>query len=231
MKQTKIYYLSLLALLLIISGIVTVNFAQQNKQLRDVDAQPLIEKMYADISGFNIDGSETTMIEKNGGAPTYGEITYDSAKKLLSKLNLIQDDVFYDFGSGVGKMVIQTYLTTPVKKAVGVELSPTRIKHARAIKQQLQNKGKLTKNRLLDFKEQNISDVMVNDATIVYMCSTCYSFDLMQKIVDKLAQLKKGVLVITLKKLPKHSNFKLIDTYHLPMTWSSNVAVYIYQLV
>jgi Histone methylation protein DOT1 len=90
--------------------------------------------MYQNVSGFNIVGSECTMIENNGGAPTYGEITYDAAHKLLTELNLNKEDVFYDFRSGVGKMVVQAYLTTPIKKSVDIELSPTRVKHEKASK-------------------------------------------------------------------------------------------------
>jgi len=217
--KSKLFYASLIFITLIVSVI------------NATDQEECIEKLYAKVSGFNIAGTECTMIEKNGGAPTYGEITYQAAKKLLDSLNLTQNDVFYDFGSGVGKMVVQTYLTTPVKKAVGIELSPTRVNRAKSVKDKLEKQGKVENGRTLDFKEENITTAKFDDATVVYMCSTCYSEALMKQIADMLAKLKKGLRVVTLKKLPDHKAFKLTNTYNLPMTWSSDVSVHVYELV
>ena len=62
------------------------------------------------------------------------------------------------------------------------------------------------------------------------MCSTCFSEELMEKITKKLESLKPGLRVVTLKQLPTKSKFTLLTTLHLPMTWSENVSVYIYEL-
>ena len=53
----------------------------------------------------------------------YGEITPRGITALLSYLDLDQQDVFYDLGSGFGRMCIQVYLLAPMlHKSVGVEL-------------------------------------------------------------------------------------------------------------
>ncbi|CAD7940382.1 unnamed protein product [Amoebophrya sp. A120] len=41
-------------------------------------------------------------------------------------MDVTANDVFYDLGSGLGKAVVQTALTTPVKRAIGIEFEPTR---------------------------------------------------------------------------------------------------------
>ncbi|MEX0940684.1 MAG: hypothetical protein WDZ41_04960 [Candidatus Babeliales bacterium] len=226
----RIIFLSISVVSIVVIGISMSTSSLSSTTLDNQKAKELIESLYNNISGFGIDNTESAMIEQKGGAPTYGEITYESAQQLLNDLKLTQKDIFYDLGSGVGKMTIQTYLTTPVKKSVGIELSPTRYKYAMAIKQQLSEQKYLDPNRTLDFKNQNIAEADLSDATVVYMCSTCYSEDLMQKIVNKLANMPKGLRIVTLKKLPKHKKFTLVNTFCLPMTWSSNTSVYLYQL-
>ena len=199
----------------------------------DLEAhQKTIDEIYANITGFHVRNEEYKMIEKKGGNATYGEIKYDSLQCILEDLNLTWDDVFYDLGSGVGKVVMQTYLNTPVKKSVGIELSPTR--HQRAMKAYtlLAQRTTLQENKTLQLLEKNILDVDLSDATVVYMCSTCYPKPLMQKLVEILSKLKKGLRVITFKTLPEYQKygFKLINEYTLPMTWSRSTHVYVYQL-
>lgn len=193
-------------------------------------SKELIDRLYTDISGFAIDGNESSDIIKQGGAPTYGEITYDSLKALLDDLKLTHEDVFYDLGSGVGKVVIQVFLDTPVKKSVGIELSPTRYGHAQGIKNHLKNQNLIANGRSLEFHNKDIAQAPIDDATVAYLCSTCFSDDLMKKLTDKFGQLQKGARVITLKPLPEHAKLALVKTYHLPMTWASGVSVYVYEV-
>ena len=169
-----------------------------------------IENLYKDISGFGISKSECDLITNKGGAPTYGEITYDSVEMLLDDLKLTKNDVFYDLGSGVGKMVVQVYFNTPVKKSVGVELAPTRTKYAQEVKEQLDKDGLVDKKRKLEFHQKDILELSYTDATVVYCASTCYTEEFMQKMADVLAKGKKGLRVATLKKLPEHKKFELI---------------------
>lgn len=193
------------------------------------DIPMIIDELYKNISGFTITEKERTDVRDKGGNPTYGEITYKGADELLRTLDLKPTDVFYDLGSGVGKLVVQAILTTPIKKAVGVELSPTRHEHAVSIKKELATRD-LLKDKELEFVNQNVSQAALSDATVIFMCSTCFSDELMKSLTDKFSKLKKGVRVITLRKLPEPNKFKLIKQLHLPMSWSNSSIVYIYQL-
>jgi precorrin-6B methylase 2 len=199
------------------------------------DTKCLMERLYASMSGFDLAAGEAEEMTKDPSceaAPTYGEILFDSLKTVLDDLKLTRNDVFYDLGAGIGKVAIQTYLTTPVKKSVGVELSKTRHNKAETIKKELQNAGKLDNNRQLLFLNKNIKDVDLSDATVVFMCSTCFSEKLMETILDKLNRNKnKRLFIITLKALPTQNQFKLEKTYTLPMTWSNGSLVHVYTRV
>ncbi len=194
-------------------------------------SKTLLDKLYTNISGFGIDTEESQRITEQGSSPVYGEITYDSVDTLLKELKLNKKDVFYDLGCGVGKMVIQVYLTSPAKKCAGVELSPTRYKYAQQVKEELKKAGKVQKRRPLEFLNQDMCAVSLDDATVVYLASTCFSDELMQKITNKLSEGKPGLRVLTLRRLSPHKNFKLVKEYQLPMTWAQNVSVYKYQLI
>ena len=53
------------------------------------------------------------------GAAAYGEITREAATRLLRWLQPNADDVFFDLGSGAGRLVTQVAWSTPVRRAVG----------------------------------------------------------------------------------------------------------------
>ncbi|HEX2978014.1 MAG TPA: hypothetical protein VHO47_02760 [Candidatus Babeliales bacterium] len=202
--------------------------SKDSSLLSNSDSFMIIDDLYKNINGFSISEKERSTIREQGGNPTYGEITHKGAVELLSKLNLKESDVLYDLGSGVGKLVVQVGLTTPAK-VVGVELSKTRYENALSVQKEIEQRN-LAKKDKIKFINKNISDVPLDQATVVFMCSTCFSDQLMKSLSDKLGKLKKGLRVVTLRKLPEPHNFKLIDTLQLPMTWSNSTIVYIYQL-
>jgi len=202
----------------------------QCKNLQEYSLKGTIQELYKDISGFGISPEDTNSIESQGCAATYGEITFEGVEKLLTRLDFKDSDVFYDLGCGVGKMVIQVYLATPVKKSVGIELSSERANKALQVHQELSKHNKLEEGRTLAFYKESFLDSDLSDATVIYLASTCFSTDLMKKVTNRLATLKKGLRVITLKKLADNPAFKLIDEFIVPMTWSDTTVAYLYEL-
>eukprot|EP00747_Dinoflagellata_sp_TGD_P211741 gnl/TRDRNA2_/TRDRNA2_84931_c0_seq3.p1 gnl/TRDRNA2_/TRDRNA2_84931_c0~~gnl/TRDRNA2_/TRDRNA2_84931_c0_seq3.p1 ORF type:complete len:412 (-),score=68.51 gnl/TRDRNA2_/TRDRNA2_84931_c0_seq3:222-1457(-) len=108
-------------------------------------------------SGFVVSHDEALLVaragDKNlddrpwptvGGPSTYGEISPLGVRQIgrafhLDTLNISAERaVFMDLGCGVGKMVVQAYLEWPqVVQAVGIELSPTRLRIAKSAKERL----------------------------------------------------------------------------------------------
>ena len=194
-------------------------------------AQDVIGPLYGDVTGFGISTEEKELIKKVGGAPTYGEIVPKSISILLKDLQLTEKDVFYDLGSGVGKIPVQVYLQSPVQKSVGVELSPTRHARAMIIYEKLKKSKKLQPHKQLLFKREDMLETPIDDATVVLLCSTCFSDALMDGLLKKIQVLKPGTRVLTLQKFKQSSPLKFIKTYNLPMTWSESSPVYLYEVV
>lgn len=229
--------------------------SQQSLPQAFLDAKTLMEDLYQGVTGFGIPERESQAIIDAKGAPTYGEILFESWHTILHELNLTTKDVVYDLGSGVGKVIVEAFLVTPAKKVVGVELSDTRYEKAAQVAKMLKKKikkGELKalqesvnnelqfdkysekkvnyKKKKIAFIHKNFLKVNFSDATVIYMCSTCFSDELMQELTDKFAGLRDGLKVVTLKQLPSHPHFTLVKKYTLPMTWSTTTPVYVYEM-
>ncbi len=226
--KNKIIFIAILAAILPTALYLKNKNSQKIYNAQEVNE--IIDDVYCTVSGFCIETQERQFIENCGGNPTYGEITTESLAHLLHDLALTKHDYFYDLGSGVGKVCVQVALTTPAY-ATGIELSPTRCTGAEQIKQELIKRKILTNPTKLQFSEQNIIDTDLSKATAIFMCSTCFSEELMNLLVNKMAtECKNGLRVLTLKDLPENEQFKFIKQYELPMTWSQGSPVYLYQL-
>ncbi len=194
--------------------------------------QQVMDEIYKDLSGFKRLGKrEHKDIVDQGGYPIYGEITHGGFKTILDDIKPTQKDQFFDLGSGAGKVAIQAYLDTPMKVVKGVELSTTRYETAQKAYERLKEKGLLDRKRKLVFLHDNILDVDLAGTTIAYTCSTCFDLKLMHAIMELLAKLKPGLIVLTLQELPKDYpdyGFEFVKKYTVPMTWDTeNVYRYV----
>lgn len=210
---------------------ITLCILTQCKNKQECNLNDMINKAYMNVSGFGISPEDSKKFEQLGCASTYGEITFQGVDTLLTKLKLTNNDVFYDLGCGVGKMVVQVYLGSPVKKSVGIELCHDRAQKALNIKEQLIKDNKIEKDRTLAFYQESFLDSNLDDATIIYLASTCFPEDLMKKITDKIETLKPGLRIATLKKLAESAKLKLVEEFILPMTWSDSTTAYLYELL
>lgn len=194
------------------------------------EVEQIINTTYQDENGFSICGDEREYIEKCGGNPTYGEILPQSLAQLIQNLDLTKNDVLFDLGSGAGKVCIQVALTSPAK-AVGIELSATRHALAQKMKEKLIAEHILTDANKLEFIEGNITQFNLCSGTVFFMCSTCFSDELMKILTEKLEKIPHLIKIVSLRTLPVNaaSNIKLIDTLSLPMSWSDGSSVYIYE--
>lgn len=189
-----------------------------------------LKKVYRDISGYNISEQDRETVNKNGSA-VYGEIKYKSLKTILDDLKPNKKDVFYDLGSGVGKSVVQASLDYKFNRCFGIELSKERHEQAVKICQLLKKDKKISRYHDVIFKNQDITKINFKNATIIYICSTCYPDHLMITLTNKFKDLKPGTRILTLKSLIPTKNIKLVKTYNLAMSWSKNSPIYLYKVI
>lgn len=189
-----------------------------------------MDTLYQGISGFiSYQPGEKEERKKQKVFLTYGEILPSSMDVLIESLSIHSNDVFYDLGSGIGKVPLHFFLKTPVRKAVGIEASKERHHSAnnvyRAIKQRF---PEVFNNRCqLECIQENFLTANISDATIVYSCSTCFDETLlseMGQVLDNCVNLK---YVLTMKPIPMVF-LTLLDVFEVECTWDK-VECYLYR--
>jgi len=63
----------------------------------------------------------------------YGETSYELVAQMISEMNITEDDVFIDLGSGVGQVVLQMAAATCCKACLGIEKADVPAKYAESM--------------------------------------------------------------------------------------------------
>ena len=147
-----------------------------DKELKEMYAIPYTGKN-SNKTVFHQEGFNNVKVE------TYGEFTKKGVESYINyfKKNLTKDDVFYDLGSGLGKMVIHIGEHSDVKKSIGIEFSNERHDIAVDIKKTYANR-----NNRISLINGDILKRNLHDATIIYFDNTCYSNESCEDIFNAL---------------------------------------------
>jgi len=79
--------------------------------------------LFSDVAGYSLSATGKAVIGRESDpALTYGECTPEAVEHILAVTGAKPDEVFYDLGSGTGKMVVFAAFFLPLKKSVGIEL-------------------------------------------------------------------------------------------------------------
>lgn len=175
---------------------------------------------------------------------TYGEIEYDAFYQILCKLPKkgVNNNIFYDLGSGSGRAVMAAALTNDYKKIIGIEVL-TNLHHVatKVLNDFNTNEFKDLLYALNTNGRRNITDVQLlegsiidydwSDGDVVFANSTCFDSELMDSITKKATQLKPGAFVITFTKelhMEKYpSYFELLEKIKYKMSWGSHLLTYL----
>lgn len=199
----------------------------QPSELRRLRRQ--IARLCDDFSGYLISGADARAVRATKGSPTYGEITVTSLARLLEYLDLGPDDVFYDLGSGIGKVVLQVAMTCDIRRVVGIEMAHSR--HSAAVDILTRARAAALLNvRDCRLEHGNFLDRPLADATVIYTCSTAFSETFMRKLCDKLSGLRPGLLLVSSRALLTAGRFVQRDRLLLDMSWKRRSPLYIYEL-
>ena len=157
---------------------------------------------------------------------TYGEVTEDGIRTIFSKLDITPNDLWLDLGSGTGRVVFQVFLEKNIPSC-GIEFIDKR--HDIAEESLLKLKQKV-ENPLVRFVHGDFFKVDWSEATIIFMCNTCFSDQMMDKIVNRLQTCNKLRYVIMLKQLDnKPVCLDVLESFMVPVTWTDETNVTIYK--
>lgn len=173
------------------------------------------------------------------GASTYGEVTANGARTLFEAMALgeASDAVFFDLGSGVGRLIVQAWLELPeqaLAQAVGVELSPTRHAAANLAWGKLAASGaKLPRMGCPpEFRCESMLETDLSVATHIYVSSLCMDDEVLNALWAYLKSNAPRLKCLASLKVFPASKAGWSDLEKIEMTWTqpgdagSNVFVY-----
>ena len=128
-----------------------------------------------------------------GVSPLYGEMTRFGADRIIKTFPTRftnRKGVFYDLGSGNGRLVMHVSLKSRLSRVVGVEYYEERVARAKSVSSKIDYPHVAP-----EFIQGNIFDMDFSDATIVYCDTTVITF---AKQVNKqlVPKLPSGCMVI-----------------------------------
>ena len=190
----------------------------------------LVSYLYKDKTGIRSSYDDIDIpANENYFSSGYGEIVFESIPILLKEVTFEEDDIFLDLGSGIGRFCIEIFLTTQIKKVVGIELERNRHLTAMQAKNKLQKylspKNKL--NRELQFYQENIANFDFTKYNIIYMCSLCFPDKLLKIISNKLNEHPSLKAVLSFNKLDLEK-IPLKKIITIPTSWTNNESIYYY---
>lgn len=171
-------------------------------------------------------GAESVVKERKSSA-VYGEIMPAATGHLLDYLQLGTKDVLVDFGSGVGKLIVQAALTHKLRRCVGYELVKPRHQTAQDALQDAIDQ-RLLKTRDVEFRNADFMRGALEPATVIYTCSTAFPEALMQRLVRRVSKLPSGTRFVSLQDIDDNPWFDLKDVLRLDMSWARRRKVHIY---
>lgn len=166
---------------------------------------------------------------KNNICETYGEILYSGVDKILSVIRPSDSDVFVDYGSGLGKMVLHVFLKSLVKEAYGIEIVPELYHHALNAAQRMQQDlpGFYQGNRKLTFLLGSFLEIPLTTATIAMVNSTCFTQSLLNQLGTLIEQTPSIHTVLSLRPIGLLERLAFKKSFRIECSWDTALC-YVY---
>jgi len=171
-----------------------------------------LKKIYS-IETFKI-LNKTEFDKETVGSEGYGETGYESIDELVEffREHFNDETVFYDLGSGIGKIVFHIGLKYNVKKACGIEFSKERHSRAEKLRVEYEFDDNIT------FINDNILNCDISDATVIYIDNTLFPSNIDSEIYKLIPP---NCLVLTRKRIRESkindelikNNFSVMSNY------------------
>lgn len=159
----------------------------------------------------------------NSISETYGEILPVGIDKLLSVMSLDDGDVFFDLGSGLGKLAVQVFLKSSIKEVCGIELLPELHMQAIAISNRVHVElpAFYSGNRRLNFLLGSFLELPMANATAVLVSSPCFSPDIMYALGRILEATPTIHSVLTMRPIRGLKRLSFKKSIRIECSWDS----------
>ena len=187
-----------------------------------------IKRVYKGMDGYETNEKHEQYVT------TYGEMTLKGIELLIKLFEKsqpirtypINQQTFYDLGSGLGKNVMMVASLVPGIKSKGIELVKERHNKAMVAYNTFKNKSKTN----IEFICGSFFDYNISDAAWIFISNLCFTDEINKKLTEQLEkQVKQNTLIACSVELPTNDAFTLIYTGSIPMTWEKKSTLYLYR--
>lgn len=174
------------------------------------------------------------------GNLTYGEVTYAGMEAVYDALNLKQGDVFFDLGSGVGKLVLYVALRAQVARSVGLEVGEKRhalavgaCERLKALKEEPDAKLSSLTQPCSEFQvlQADICKYAYQDASVVVITNVCMDMQVQSRAVEQLLRCSAIRRLVTTCALPPNNRLKLARAVCVACTWCKQSSWQVYDVM
>ncbi len=193
-------------------------------------AETLFNFLYGNINGYEVSTKARASFSGDVSNLLYGELPFQTFKEIVEKINPKADGVFFDLGSGTGRIAMQANILFNFKKITGIELLEGL--HNKAIEvQEVFNKTITTEiqdhiaGRELNFINGDIFKTDYSDADFIFMNHPIKDSGLFLQLEEKLAkELKTGTKIVTIIRALQNPKFKSLGSKLYKFSWGDSTA-------
>ena len=192
--------------------------------------ETLFNFLYSDINGYSLshkarEAHDDKEIIKE---LLYGEVPFAVWREIVEKTNPKKDGVFFDLGSGTGRVVMESHIVFDFKKSIGVELlkglhdkaCEVKDKFDKFVKPKILNQ---LKDRQLQFVNANIFEVDLQEADLIFMNHPFKDRELFEKLEEKfLKELKPQTKIVTTIRSLNNRAFKDLGSKKYEFSWGES---------
>jgi hypothetical protein len=193
-------------------------------------AAQVFDYLYGNIKGYEISNNARSKFSGSTEKLLYGELPFDTWKKIVEFANPNQRGVFFDLGSGTGRVVMQSHLLFDFKKSIGVEILDGLHEKAcevkenfdRTIKPQIQTH---VDGREIKFIKDSFFNVSLQEADLIFMNHPFKEGEDFLRLEEKfLNELKPGTKIVTIIRALKSPAFKYLGKQTFKFSWGDSTA-------
>jgi hypothetical protein len=192
-------------------------------------AEQYFNQLYSDVNGYGVSNAARAAAGITEGL-LYGELPFATWKAIVMKANPKHDAVFFDLGSGTGRVVMQSHLLFNFKKSIGVELLAGLHDQACDITDKfVEEIEPLIRDELGDRElhlfNESFFDVDLSEADLILLNHPIKDRDLFLKLEQKfLDELKPGTKIVTIIRALANPAFKQLGSEKYTFSWGESTA-------
>jgi H3 lysine-79-specific histone-lysine N-methyltransferase len=146
----------------------------------------------------------------------YGETSFDFICQMVDEINITEDDVFIDLGSGVGQVVLQVAASTRAKICIGIEKAEVPSRYAENMDQMFRTWMKWFGKKYGEYqilKGDFLADEhreKIMSASVVFVNNFAFGPNVDHQLKERFAELKDAAKIVSSKSFCP-LNFRITD--------------------